>query len=49
MKFNITLRSLTDPGTPALIRMISGAGAVPLPTKFPVPKGRRVGTLVRRP
>ncbi|MBP2299845.1 hypothetical protein [Azospirillum picis] len=48
MKLDITLRSLTGPDTPALIRMLAGAGvAGSLPTEFPDARDRRVDTLVR--
>ena len=48
MKFDITLRSLTAMGSPALIGMVSGARVVErLPTEFPEARDRRVDTLVR--
>ncbi|HYD70758.1 hypothetical protein [Azospirillum sp.] len=48
MTLDITLRTLTGPGTPALIRMLAGAGvAGSLPTEFPDARDRRVDTLVR--
>lgn len=48
MKLDITLRTLTGLGTPALIRMLAGAGfAGSLPTEFPDARDRRVDTLVR--
>ncbi len=47
MKFDITLRSLTAMGSPALIAMICGARVVErLPTEFPEAKDRPVDTLV---
>ncbi|CAK0742468.1 hypothetical protein CCP1ISM_1580001 [Azospirillaceae bacterium] len=47
MHFDITLRSLAGPGSPALIRMITGAAvAEVLPTVFPSAQERRVDTLV---
>ena len=48
MKFDITLRNLTAMGSPALIRMITGARVIErLPTEFPDARDRRVDTLVR--
>src|ERR1035437_2410222 len=47
MHYDITLRSLAGPGSPALIRMITGAAVVAaLPTEFPSAKDRHVDTLV---
>jgi hypothetical protein len=47
VKVDITLRTLVGPGTPALIRLLSGStGAARLPTEFPAVGDQRVDTLV---
>ena len=48
MTVDITLRALSGPGSPALVRMLSGAGLIAsLPTEFPDARERRVDTLVQ--